>query len=140
MVDLDGRIVGIACFIGHNRPQWGVNSGVGFATTATTIKKILPQMIAGKDVKPPLLGVFWDQGGQGESPGPVIAQIVKNSAAERAGLLKGDIIVKFDDEEIETFPQLRKLVLSSNGGQKVRLRIIRQGQEKDVDVLLGVRD
>ena len=140
LIDLNGQVVGIACFIGHNRPQWGVNSGVGFGTTATTIQKILPQLRSGKNVKPPLLGVFWDQRGQAKSPGPVIAQIVEKSAAERAGLLKGDVIIKFDGEKIETFPQLRKLVLSSNGGQKIRLRVIRQGEEKDIDVTLGVRE
>ncbi len=61
------------------------------------------------------------------------------SAAHRAGLIEGDIILEFDGEKITTDNSLARIIIKYNPGDRVFLTILRNNEEKQVDVILGER-
>jgi serine protease Do len=130
VLDLDGAIVGIAGFVGHTRPQWGLNSGIGFATSAATLLATIPRMKAGEDFvafKSAFLGVQGDRQFL-EIPGAKVEKVVNGGPAAKAGLKPGDLIVEFRGTPVENFDQLRRLIFSSKVGETVKIKV-RRGEE-----------
>ncbi len=64
---------------------------------------------------------------------------VAGSAADKAGLKEGDIILEFNGEKITVNNSLAKMIQNWNPGDKVTLKILTSGQEKVVTVILGER-
>lgn len=81
------------------------------------------------------LGVFFDAQGEGEIP--VVREVYPGSPAERAGLRRGDVVVRMDGEPAR-MEAVRALRLSP--GDTVRLRVRREGREQDVPVVAGERE
>ena len=69
--------------------------------------------------------------------GGLIAQVGRDSPAERAGLQSGDIIVTFDGEPIETSADLPHVVGLIAPGSRVQALIVRDGEEQSVTVEVG---
>jgi serine protease Do len=69
--------------------------------------------------------------------GMLITDLVKDSPAVRAGLKKGDVILKVDDREVERGEQYQSLIVKRRPGERVTLTIIREGKEQQIDVVLG---
>lgn len=137
IVDLDGRIVAIAGFVGHDRPQWGVNSGIGFGTTAKTLLSILPELKRGGDFvafRIPFLGVREDTKHVGS--GAKILEVV-DGPAKAAGIQAGDVIVEFDGTAIESFAGLRWRIYEKRPGDKVKVKVRRGESELEFEVVLG---
>lgn len=65
--------------------------------------------------------------------------VVSGSPAEKAGLREGDIILEFNGEKISQNNSLAKIIQKYNPNDKVALRILREGQERIVEVILGER-
>jgi len=68
-----------------------------------------------------------------------IAQVEKDSPAEKAGLRKDDVIVRFDGESVTSTRKLSRLVAEASPDHTVRLTISRGGAEQEVNVALGKR-
>jgi serine protease Do len=68
-----------------------------------------------------------------------ITQVVKDSPAEKAGLRKDDVIVKFENDSVTSTRKLNRLVSEVAPDQTVRLGIVRGGGEQDVAVTVGKR-
>jgi serine protease Do len=77
--------------------------------------------------------------GQSQVRGVGITEVVKSSPAERAGLKKGDVILRFDNENVSSVRKLNRLVGESAPDQTTRLSISRGGSEQEVSVTLGKR-
>ena len=77
--------------------------------------------------------------GQSQVRGVGITEVVKSSPAERAGLKKGDVILRFDNEAVTSVRKLNRLVSESSPDQTTRLSISRGGSEQEVAVTLGKR-
>jgi len=162
LLDLHGRVVGVNVAI---RSDTGVNSGVGFAIPANTVRRVVPQIIQSGKVAYPYLGISTQSTFElGElalafnlpvSQGVLISEVQAGSAAEKAGLrgsdhtdtlrgqevaLGGDIIVAVDGAPINNFDELLGyLVDKTSVGQKVIVTVIRDGQKVDVPVILDAR-
>ena len=139
LVDLDGNVAAIASFVGHHQPQWGINSGVGFGTTAKTVREILPALKKGERIglgKQTRLGVYWDSSSFAER-GARVREVADGSGAEKAGLRPGDVILAIDDAEIETFNQLRRVIYYYEPGQVIRIRLLRDDKTIEVEATLG---
>jgi len=76
---------------------------------------------------------------QSQVRGVGITEIVKGSPAEKAGLKKGDVILRFDNEAVTSVRKLNRLVGESSPDQTARLSISRGGSEQEVSVTLGKR-
>jgi len=77
--------------------------------------------------------------GQSQVRGVGITDVVKSSPAERAGLKKDDVILRFDNEAVSSVRKLNRLVGESSPDQITRLSISRGGSEQEVTVTLGKR-
>jgi serine protease Do len=74
-----------------------------------------------------------------EARGVGVIQVVKGSAAEKAGLKKDDVILRFDAEPVTNVRKLNRLVSEASADQTVRLTISRGGAEQEASVTLSKR-
>ena len=75
---------------------------------------------------------------KGES-GVLVNRVVSGSPADKAGVRKGDIIVSLNSRSVDSSGELADIVQSATPGQKVALKIIRDGDSKSISVELGTR-
>ncbi len=141
IVDLEGRVVGIATFIGHFYPYWGMNSGIGFGVRADTIRKVLPVLLDGKNIVNlgrPVLGVLPPKTTEeSEEKGARIGKIVPDSGAAAAGLEDSDVILEFGGVLVEDFSHLRQLIVQREPGETVPIKVRRGDKTLDLRVVLG---
>jgi serine protease Do len=79
------------------------------------------------------------QYGLHEARGVGITEVMKDSPAERAGLKKGDVITRFDDEAVTSVRKLNRLVSEVAPDHKVNLSVSRGGADQNVAVTVGKR-
>lgn len=72
--------------------------------------------------------------------GVVVTNVVSDSPADAAGLKAGDIILSFDGADLTTAAQLADMVAKHESGDKVNLKILHKGNEKDVVATIGPRE
>lgn len=80
-----------------------------------------------------MLGVVTD----GDEKGAEIQSVSKESAAEKAGLKKGDIITRIDNKKIETTDDVTETVRAHKPGEKVSITYLRDGKEQKTTAELG---
>jgi membrane-associated protease RseP (regulator of RpoE activity) len=78
--------------------------------------------------------------GMREARGVGITQVVKDSPAEKAGLKKDDVILRFEGDSVTSVRKLNRLVSEVAPDQSVKLGISRSGSEQEVSVTIGKRD
>jgi S1-C subfamily serine protease len=66
--------------------------------------------------------------------GVAVEEVVKESAAEKAGVKAGDVVVQFDGENVRSAAQLTRLVRETAAGRTVKMGIVRDGKRMDIDV------
>jgi len=66
--------------------------------------------------------------------GVAVEEVMKDSAAEKAGVKAGDVVVQFDGENVRSAAQLTRLVRETVGGRTVKMAVIRDGKRMDIDV------
>ena len=74
-----------------------------------------------------------------EVRGVAVAEVVKGSPAEAAGLQKGDVIVRLNGEDITSSRKLTRLVGEISPDHVARVGVLRNGSERDMDVTVGKR-
>lgn len=123
-----------------------VQTGVYRVKTAMVSEEALQRLTDKKpdlkiEIRGAFLGVTWMSqgpfgfGGGGQSC--LISSVAANSPAEKGGLKKDDIITRFGDKPVETFPDLIDLLKSTDPGEKVVFTVLRDGEEKQMMVELG---
>jgi serine protease Do len=134
LINLAGEVVGINTLIVSPGMGQG-NVGLGFAIPVNLAKMILPQLkehgrvtrswigITIQEVSPELAESF----GMKEPRGALIAEVVEGGPADDAGLEPGDIIMEFNGKEIKESTDLPPMAATAGVGQKVELKILREG-------------
>ncbi len=142
LVNLNGELIGInTAILGPN----GGNVGIGFAIPSNMVKNLTDQILKYGEVKRGMLGV---QGGEitsdlaealgyESSKGAFVSQVMPKSAADKAGLKAGDIIVSLNGKQIDTFGELRAKVATLGAGKEITLGVVRDGKNKTFKVKLG---
>lgn len=74
-----------------------------------------------------------------EERGALIEEVTSGSSAAQAGLQKNDVIVKWDGEPIESAREMSRHIRETPAGRAVRLTVMRDGREIEVNVTLGER-
>jgi len=148
LLNLKGEVIGI------NTAMVLEAQSIGFAIPINKAKKDIEQVKTSGKIFYPFLGVRYvliNEEIQKENNLPVDygawvikgeggqAAIFPGSAAEEAGLKEGDIILEFDNQKITTENTLAKIIMKYNPGDKVTLKILREGKEKIFEVPLGER-
>jgi S1-C subfamily serine protease len=142
IADLQGSILGVAGFVGHTYPMWGLNSGIGFGTRADTIREVLPRLLAGENIpapERPFLGVGPSPNPAEGSAGARLGQVESGSAAAKGGLKADDVVLSFDGEKVVDFNDLRKLINRHKPGDSVTIRVKRGSEEIELTVVLAKR-
>ncbi len=144
LVDGQGRLIGINTAI---LSRSGANQGVGFAVPVRQAISSADQLIATGFVRHPLLGVtgfdvspaLAEEFGLPASRGAVIDSVEEGTGAAEADLRPGDVLLEFDGTALASMAQLVAEVRSRDPGDSIRLRVFRDGEEFEVDVVLGER-
>ena len=144
LVDLRGRLVGInTAIVGPT----GGNVGIGFAIPINMANEVMEQIHQYGSVQRGQLGVVIQdldpekaKAVAGESrTGAVVVEVAKGSAAERAGLKKGDVVLSVNGRILSNATQLRNRIGIMRIGQKVDLRILRNGKELSMTARIAPR-
>ncbi|MDO8794877.1 MAG: trypsin-like peptidase domain-containing protein [Vicinamibacterales bacterium] len=137
LIDVSGEVVGINVAIFDD--ETGSNIGIGFAVPINSVKALLPQLRQGKVVRGHLGVRFHDgpiledeasQLGLPEACGALVMSVDGESAAERAGLRAGDVIVELDGRPVADIRDLVARVSSIAPGTDVKLKVVRDGAEQ----------
>lgn len=144
LVDLRGRLVGINTAI---ISRTGGYQGIGFSIPANTVDRVTRQLIESGAVQRARLGIQYRAAppslieNENLVPGAaVIAQVVDGSAAARAGLQAGDVIVSIDGRELQDALRVSEIIASKQPGDTVEITVNREGDEETFNVTLGTRN
>ena len=114
--------------------------GIGYAIPISDAMIIIEKLISGEKVEAANTGYLGIQGSD-TSEGVFVRKVFANSAAEKAGICVGDIIVEFEGNTISTMSQLKELLSYYSAGEEVKFVIYHaQGNEyveKEITVTLG---
>jgi len=142
MIDLHGDLVGINTAIETGGSEGNV--GIGFAIPIDLARNIMNQLIAHGKVVRGSLGVYIqnvDQAiaksfGLPSTEGVLIGDVIPNTSASRAGLQKGDVILKVNGEPVNDRTQLSLKISEMAPGTAVHLEIWRNDKSMDVTATL----
>ena len=144
LVNMNGLLAGINTFIVS---QSGGNEGLGFAIPANTVRDVYLQVRKNGQVKRGELGVF----AQNITPvmakglslardhGAILADVDPDGPADRAGLRRGDVLVRFNGQPILSASQLENRVFRRQAGDNVQLDILRGKDELTMTVVVRER-
>ncbi len=144
LVNLKGEIVGINVAIFSTT---GGYQGVGFAIPVNNAKRILNQLIAGKKITYGWLGVTVQDltddlakyFGLPDNNGVLVAKVLENSPAQKAGLEERDIIKQVGTQPINRVKELLNIVAEAPVGSKLQMKVIRDKKEIALEVTIGER-
>ena len=133
LFDLEGNVIGINSRIAG---PLNANMHVPVDTFRDTWDRLVAAEAWGSmPGQSPFLGVQ----GEPEAKDARIAKVYPNTPAEKAGLQVGDVILKFDGDEITDFASLSELVGDKAPGDKVKLEVKRGDETIKIDVVIGRR-
>jgi len=139
LLNLRGNAVGI------NTAIVAQAQGIGFAIPINIAKKIIPQLKKHHRVVRGWLGVMIQEVtpqiaqalGLKEPQGALIADVTPNSPAEKAGMKRYDVIMEYNGHPIKQMSDLPRLVAMTPVGEKVKVKVWRDGKEKTFTVTIG---
>jgi S1-C subfamily serine protease len=159
LLDAGARVVGINQQIETNS---GANDGVGFAVPVSAIKRSIAQLETDGTAEYAYIGVssqalypqLAEKLGLDTTFGGLLAEVVPGGPAEKAGLkggdkelrfqagkysTGGDVILQVDGHDVIRPDDLARFVSALKPGEKVTLTVLRDGEKKQVEVILGER-
>jgi len=138
LFNMQGQVIGI------NTAIIAQGQGIGFAIPVNMAKELLPQLKTGKvvrgwigvmiqDITPELAKSF----GLKSAKGVLVSDVVKGSPAEKAGLSRGDVILRFDGKEIENAHVLSQQAGATPPNTTVKVDLLRNGKEQTIPLKIG---
>lgn len=141
LVDLNGRLIGINTAI---ISRTGGNQGIGFAIPVNTVQDVAEQLIETGHVERARLGVSFGPASESliealDLPrgAAVISSVTPGSAAERAGIESGDIIVEVNGRELTNHLQLSQRIGAMHPGETASFTVVRNEERRTFEVQLG---
>lgn len=141
LISLDGKVIGINTAVNAQA------QGIGFAIPINSVKEVLDELIKNGSVTRPYIGVALQDMTKDlaeyfkleEPNGAIIADVVSNSPAAKAGLMRGDVILKINDTTIKNSNDVSSIVSKAKINEKLVMLILRNGQTKFVTVVVEKR-
>lgn len=138
LYNMKGEVIGI------NTAIVASGQGIGFAIPINLAKELLPQLEKGKiirgwlgvsiqDVTPELAKSF----NLKDTKGALVADVVKDSPAQKGGIERGDIVVSLDGKPVSSAHELSRTVAGTAPNTKVKIEVIRSGKRQGLTVQLG---
>ncbi|MEW6360882.1 MAG: DegQ family serine endoprotease [Acidobacteriota bacterium] len=143
LVNLNGELIGINSQILAGGPSGG-NIGIGFAIPSNMAKSVMEQLLKDGRVRRGMLGIniqnITDDTAKAldlqDTSGVLVSNVRPGSAAEKAGLKRGDIITAINGEKIEDSNVLRNKVAGTMPGTEIKLTVLRRGQQMELSATL----
>ena len=145
LVNLAGEVIGITSM----KLAEETIEGMGFAIPINDAKLYVQSLEKGQNISRPALGVslinitdryrlyyYRINVDSNITSGAVVAEVQSGGAADKAGLKKGDVIVKIDDKDVDSISKLRYYLYKYKIGDKVKITYIRDGKTKTTDIVL----
>ncbi len=141
LVNIQGELIGINTAIAS---PTGGSVGVGFAIPSNMARAAMQSLIktgrvvrgflgaSTQDVSPPLGKIFRLP----DVKGAIVTDVQPKGSAERAGLKRGDVVVRFDGRDVMDSGQLRNLVAQASIGSKHRLDLMRDGKPYQAELVI----
>jgi len=144
LVNASGQLVGINSAIASLGSSGGSsqsgNIGIGFAIPVNEARSIASQLISSGKATHPYLGVSSKDGvvpdGSAKRAAAVLTKVVSGTPADEAGLQAGDAIIAVDGNSIDGSLSLVAQIRERSVGDKVTLKVLRDGESKDINVTL----
>lgn len=140
LISLDGEVIGINRMI---ISPTGASVGIGFAIPINEVKKVINEIRQNGTVSRPILGVqiagLTPEGLKqlGVQSGVVVLGVGEGSGAYKAGIEKGDVILKVDGTGVTDPESLASYIQKKKVGDKVTIDIVRNKTAKQLTVILG---
>lgn len=141
LVNTSGELVGINTAIAS---PTGGSVGVGFAIPSNMVKQVMQSLLKNgrvvrgflgavtQDVTPVLSKIFKLP----DVKGAIVTDLQAKGSAERAGLRRGDVVVRYDGQDIFDGGHLRNLIAQAPIGSRHKLDIIRDGRALQADLII----
>jgi len=144
LVNLEGKLIGINTAIASRS---GGNQGIGFSIPINMARNVMESLIKDGKVSRGYIGVYMQDITPKfakaldlkSSDGVIVNQVEANSPASRAGLKEGDVIIEFEGKKTKNMHVLRTQVASTKPGTKVKMIVLRDGDEKKITIVLDER-
>lgn len=145
LVNTRGELIGINTMISS---PTGSYAGYSFAVPSNITRKIIEDIMEFGNVQRGILGVeitelngsVSKELGVKQTEGVYVKKVNKNSGAEKAGITKGDVIVKLDNTSVGSFSELSGYINTKRPNDKVNVTLIRNGTTKIIPVVLVKND
>ena len=145
LVNTRGDLIGINTMISS---PTGSYAGYSFAIPSNITRKIIEDIMEFGNVQRGAVGIVGNEiNGQiskelgiKDTQGYYISKVLKNSGAEKAGLRKGDVILKLDSQTITSFPELTGYISTKRPNDRINVTILREGKNMVVPVTLVKND
>ncbi len=142
LVNASGKLVGINTAIFSTT---GGYQGIGFAIPSNMAKVVMKSLIEKGKVIRGWLGVsiqaitpeLAQQFQLKEEHGSLVADVVDGSPAEKAGIMRGDVIIEFDGKKVDEPYYLRNMVANTSPGTQVEVKVLREGKIETLWVTIG---
>ena len=142
-----GQVVGINTSVIRSTNSGEAVEGIGFAIPSNTVRSIALQLLEKGRVLRPYVGISHREITASTASlyqlsikkGALVTAVSSNSPAGRAGIMKGDIIVKIDSDEIDEDHPFLNVLMQYKPNQKAVFIVNRDGEEKTLELLLAER-
>jgi serine protease Do len=144
LVNLKGEVVGINVAIFSTS---GGYEGVGFAIPVNNAKRIISKLKEGKKILYGWLGVTVQDltddlakyFGLPDKNGVLVAKVLENGPAQKAGMKESDVIKQFDNKPVNNVKELLSAVAKAEVGRKIKIAVVRDKKELTLEVQIGAR-
>jgi serine protease Do len=144
LVNMAGEVIGVNTAIITSR---GSYEGVGFALPSNMAVKVYNQLITHGQVSRGSIGITFDRSDNpatqrvygGDKKGVVVQDVIPGSPAEKAGVKPGDVILAVAGAPTPSGNELLAKISDTPVGDKVKIRVLRDGRETDLNVTVGDR-
>lgn len=141
LLDLRGRVIGVNSQI---YTQSGGSMGISFSIPITEAMRVIEQIKTTGVVQRGRIGIMIgevqeevaDALGLPDTEGALVSNVEEKSPAEKAGILSGDVILKFDGEKVVKWTDLPRMVGQTKPGKETTVEVWRRGKLKELDITI----
>lgn len=141
LIDVDGRILGV------NTSAFG--RGLALTIPSETVNRVVDQILTNGSVARPYLGIGTQSVALSESlrgklnleqsSGLMMLNVEADGAAEKAGILMGDVLLSLGDKPTLEPMDVQAALWGKSAGEAINAKILRGGELKEVEIILGIR-
>ena len=144
LIDVNGNLLGINSAI-YSRT--GGSLGIGFAIPVSTVKMVMESIVTKGQVVRGWIGVeprnitpeLAENLNLSKKSGVIVAAILRNGPADKAGIKPGDILLRVGEKPVATMSEMFNMIAQLQPGSQVKVVVSRNDQDLALDVTVGQR-